>query len=97
MDPEYDDFVSMAEEDEGALGGFSLVNVDKVNLLKHPKFKNVHWTYSNLTAGDCIFIPYGKSCLASWIPVYGTGILCHYSTCILSFVYTVRIVDSVPL
>ncbi|XP_065178636.1 uncharacterized protein LOC135809262 [Sycon ciliatum] len=59
VDPAYDDFVSMAEENEGALGGFSLVNVDKVNLVRHPDFKKVHWTYSNLSAGDCIFIPYG--------------------------------------
>lgn len=60
ISPDQEDLLSLAEEDEGALGGFSLVNVQAVNLLKHPKFKQVRWTYANLTAGDCLFIPYGE-------------------------------------
>ena len=27
---------------------------------KYPKFKEVKWQYANMTAGDCLFLPYSE-------------------------------------
>ena len=37
-----------------------MLDVDKVNLLKYPKFKEVKWEYANMTPGDCLYLPCGK-------------------------------------
>lgn len=40
-------------------GGFTLINVNKVDLKRFPKMKEVPWYYANVTAGDCLFLPKG--------------------------------------
>ena len=49
----------MAEGDRG-YGGFAVLDVDHVNLIKYPQFKNVRWQYANMTPGDCLYLPYSK-------------------------------------
>ena len=49
----------MAEGDRG-YGGFATLDVESVNLIKYPKFKEVKWQYANMTAGDCLFLPYSE-------------------------------------
>ena len=51
--------IPVAEGDKG-YGGFAVLDVDKVNLIKYPEVKEVHWQYANLTPGDCLFLPYSK-------------------------------------
>lgn len=34
------------------------MDVQSVNLIKYPKFKQVRWKYANMTPGDCLFLPY---------------------------------------
>ena len=52
----------MAEGDRG-YGGFATLDVESVNLIKYPKFKEVKWQYANMTAGDCLFLPYSEYCI----------------------------------
>ena len=49
----------MAEGDKG-YGGFATLDVESVNLIKYPEFKEVTWQYANMTAGDCLFLPYSE-------------------------------------
>ncbi|XP_035698141.1 uncharacterized protein LOC118431132 isoform X2 [Branchiostoma floridae] len=58
IDPEHEVNVPMAEEAISEYGGFSLINVDRVNLQRYPDFAKVPWWYANITAGDCLWLPY---------------------------------------
>ncbi|XP_078697158.1 uncharacterized protein LOC144925121 [Branchiostoma floridae x Branchiostoma belcheri] len=58
IDPEHEVNVPIAEEASGEYGGFSLINVDHVNLQRYPDFAKVPWWYANITAGDCLWLPY---------------------------------------
>ncbi|XP_046850190.1 uncharacterized protein LOC124443722 [Xenia sp. Carnegie-2017] len=58
IDPKHEDKIPIAKGDSG-YGGFAVLDVNKVNLLKYSKFQNVPWHYANLTAGDCLYLPYG--------------------------------------
>ena len=62
----------MAEDDKG-YGGFATLDVESVNLIKYPKFKEVKWQYANMTPGDCLFLPYGEyaSITSTTIPLAG--------------------------
>ncbi|XP_071955296.1 bifunctional peptidase and (3S)-lysyl hydroxylase Jmjd7-like [Antedon mediterranea] len=40
------------------LGGYSSVDIDEVDLLKYPGLTQVEFHYAEMSAGDCIFIPY---------------------------------------
>lgn len=51
--------IPVAQGDKG-YGGFAVLDVDRVNLIKYPQVKQVRWQYANLTAGDCLFLPYSK-------------------------------------
>ena len=53
--------IPVAEGDKG-YGGFAVLDVDQVNLLKYPDFKKVRWQFANLSAGDCLYLPYSKYC-----------------------------------
>ncbi|XP_031564785.1 F-box protein At5g06550-like [Actinia tenebrosa] len=55
--PENEENIPVAEGDKG-YGGFAVLDVDQVNLLKYPNFTKVHWQYANMTAGDCLYLPY---------------------------------------
>ncbi|XP_033095598.1 jmjC domain-containing protein C-like isoform X2 [Anneissia japonica] len=39
-------------------GGYSSVDVDKVDFTKYPGLSQVEFHYAEMTSGDCIFIPY---------------------------------------
>lgn len=52
--------VPLAKEPSLAGGGYSVLNVDKVDLIKYPNFKDCPYHYANVTAGDCLYVPYGK-------------------------------------
>ncbi|XP_028393789.1 uncharacterized protein LOC114518077 [Dendronephthya gigantea] len=56
--PKHEDKIPIAQGDKG-YGGFATLDVDNVNLIKYSDFKHVPWQYANLTAGDCLFLPYG--------------------------------------
>ncbi|PIK59175.1 hypothetical protein BSL78_03921 [Apostichopus japonicus] len=59
IDPSYEDLIPIAKENVDAYGGFSLLNPDSVNLERFPSFQQVPWWYANMSAGDCLFLPYG--------------------------------------
>lgn len=54
--PDYTPMLPVAEGDKGH-GGFTKLNVEKVNLQKYPKFQQVHYNHANLIPGDCLFLP----------------------------------------
>ena len=58
IDRQYTHLVPLASEPSGALGAFALLDIERVNLKKYPDFAKVPWRYANLTAGDCLFLPY---------------------------------------
>lgn len=39
-------------------GGYSRVDVDKVDLDVYPQFSDISWWSADMKAGDCLFIPY---------------------------------------
>ena len=49
----------MATEDPREIGGFSLVNVEAIDLERWPSFADVPWTRATIRAGDCIYLPWG--------------------------------------
>lgn len=60
ISPKYEYMVPLAKEPSLAGGGYSVLNVDKVDLIKYPNFKDCPYHYANVTAGDCLYVPYGK-------------------------------------
>ena len=60
IDSKHEDMIPIADEETEAYGGYAVLNPDSVDLEKFPKFADVPWTYGNVTAGDCIFLPRGK-------------------------------------
>lgn len=55
--PDNEENIPVADGDKG-YGGFATLDVQSVNLIKYPKFKEVKWQYANMTPGDCLFLPY---------------------------------------
>ena len=51
--------IPVADGDRG-YGGFATLDVESVNLIKYPKFKDVRWKHANMTPGDCLYLPYSK-------------------------------------
>merc|ERR1719229_919055 len=39
-------------------GAFFKLDVDKMDLIKHPGWRDVDWSYVDLEPGDCVYIPY---------------------------------------
>ena len=39
-------------------GGYSKVDVDRVDLKKYSNLANIPWHYAKMEAGDCLYIPY---------------------------------------
>jgi Ca2+-binding EF-hand superfamily protein len=58
IDRQYTHLVPLATETDGQFGAFALLDIERVNLKKYPDFAKVPWRYANLTAGDCLFLPY---------------------------------------
>ncbi|XP_020609691.1 lysine-specific demethylase 8-like [Orbicella faveolata] len=57
----YEDKIYKAWEPPQMVGGFSRINVLKVDLLKYPKVAEVPWSFVTVNAGDCLFLPKSKS------------------------------------
>ncbi|XP_041480491.1 uncharacterized protein LOC121427978 [Lytechinus variegatus] len=57
VDSKYEDMIPVGDEGIGVHGGFAILNPDLVDLELFPKFADVPWTYGNVTAGDCVFLP----------------------------------------
>ena len=49
-----------SEESVFEYGGYSLVDVDAVDLNEHPHIQDIKYAKLTLNRGDCIFIPGGK-------------------------------------
>ena len=59
IDPKQTDLVYMSEDSQNEWGGFSVVNVDAVDLEIFPKIRDVHYSKITLNKGDCLFVPGG--------------------------------------
>lgn len=55
--PDNEENIPVADGDRG-YGGFATLDVESVNLIKYPKFKDVRWQHANMTPGDCLYLPY---------------------------------------
>ncbi|XP_028411093.1 uncharacterized protein LOC114533693 [Dendronephthya gigantea] len=53
----YEKMIYKAWEPEYEVGGYSLLQVDSVDLIKYPKVKDVPWSFVTVNAGDCLFLP----------------------------------------
>lgn len=49
-----------AWEPEYEIGGYSIIGVDAVDLIKYSKMKDVPWSFVTINAGDCLFLPKSK-------------------------------------
>ncbi|XP_062515381.1 uncharacterized protein LOC134190860 [Corticium candelabrum] len=58
IDRQYTHLVPLTSGQTGSFSAFALLDIEKINLKKYPDFANVPWRYANLTAGDCLFLPY---------------------------------------
>ena len=58
IDRKYTHLVPLATEPDGAFGAFALLDVDRVNLKKYPQLVGLPWRHANVTAGDCLYLPY---------------------------------------
>ena len=56
----YENMIYKAWEPEREIGGYSLIDVDAVDLIKYPKVGDVPWSYVQIDAGDCLFLPKSK-------------------------------------
>uniref|UniRef100_F6Z3G2 JmjC domain-containing protein n=2 Tax=Ciona intestinalis TaxID=7719 RepID=F6Z3G2_CIOIN len=53
----YEKWIYKHVEREDAIGGFSDVNVDAVDLIKHKDFAKIPWSNITIYAGDCLYLP----------------------------------------
>lgn len=52
--------VPLAKEPSMDGGGYSVLKVTEVDLIQFSNFRNCPYYYANVTAGDCLYVPYGK-------------------------------------
>jgi hypothetical protein len=57
----YEDKINKAWEPPEMIGGYSKVNVKKVDLIKNPMISEVPWCNLTINAGDCLFLPKSMS------------------------------------
>lgn len=60
ISPKHEYMVPLAKEPSMDGGGYSVLKVDKVDLIQFAKFKDCPYRYVNVTAGDCLYVPYGE-------------------------------------
>ncbi|XP_002131368.2 uncharacterized protein LOC100179341 [Ciona intestinalis] len=53
----YEKWIHKHWEPENEVGGFSNVNVEHVNLIKHPNIAKIPWSNFTINEGDCLFLP----------------------------------------
>ena len=56
----YENKIYKASEPEYETGGYSLLDVESVDLIKYPEVKDVPWSFVTVNAGDCLFLPKSK-------------------------------------
>lgn len=56
----YEKMIYKAWEPEYEIGGYSIIGVDAVDLIKYSKMKDVPWSFVTINAGDCLFLPKSK-------------------------------------
>lgn len=56
----YENKIYKAWEPEYEIGGYSLLDVESVDLIKYPEVKDVPWSFVTVNAGDCLFLPKSK-------------------------------------
>ncbi|XP_035684646.1 uncharacterized protein LOC118421454 [Branchiostoma floridae] len=59
IDPSQSDLLYFAEESRYEWGGFSEIDVDRVDMLEFPKVQDVRFARITMDKGDCIFVPGG--------------------------------------
>eukprot|EP00058_Branchiostoma_floridae_P008010 XP_002593498.1 hypothetical protein BRAFLDRAFT_119501 [Branchiostoma floridae] len=57
IERKYEPLLHKAWEPSREIGGYSEVNVHKVDLLKHPNMAKVRWSNFTIHAGDCLYLP----------------------------------------
>lgn len=60
IDRDQTDLIYMSDDSRYELGGYSIVDVDSVDLLEFPKIRDVRYSKVTMNKGDCIFMPGGK-------------------------------------
>lgn len=53
----YENKIYKAWEPPQMIGGFSKINVERVDLIKQPLVSEVPWSFVTINAGDCLFLP----------------------------------------
>ncbi|XP_033110921.1 jmjC domain-containing protein D-like isoform X2 [Anneissia japonica] len=100
--PKYSKFLEMADKSPDAGSGYSLIDVEMVNMFKYSSFAKVPWTWTTIWPGDCVFIPsgyfhqvrsYGRS--MSYAILFTTEPNFNDSDCSDDFPYTS--LDQVPV
>ena len=56
----YENKIYKSWEPEYEIGGYSLLDVQSVDLIKYPEVQNVPWSFVTVNAGDCLFLPKSK-------------------------------------
>lgn len=59
----YESMIYKAWEPGYEVGGYSVLDVDSIDLFKYPKVKDVPWSFVTINAGDCLFLPKSESVL----------------------------------
>ncbi|CAH1244730.1 KDM8 [Branchiostoma lanceolatum] len=57
IERKYEPLIHKAWEPSREIGGYSEVNVHKVDLLQHPNMAKVRWSNFTINAGDCLYLP----------------------------------------
>ncbi|EDV24231.1 uncharacterized protein TRIADDRAFT_64017 [Trichoplax adhaerens] len=57
--PEHEYMVPLAKEPSMDGGGYSVLKVTKVDLIQFSKFRDCPYHIANVSAGDCLYVPYG--------------------------------------
>nr|XP_006820060.1 PREDICTED: jmjC domain-containing protein 7-like [Saccoglossus kowalevskii] len=57
VENKYEPLIYRSWEPEAQIGGFSLINVSSVDMIKHPNIAKVRWSNFTITAGDCLYLP----------------------------------------
>ncbi|XP_033099082.1 bifunctional peptidase and arginyl-hydroxylase JMJD5-like [Anneissia japonica] len=100
--PKYSKFLEMADKSPDAGSGYSVIDVEMINMFKYSGFAKVPWTWTTIWPGDCVFIPsgyfhqvrsYGRS--MSYAILFTTEPNFNDSDCSDDFPYTS--LDQVPV
>ncbi|XP_072036429.1 uncharacterized protein [Amphiura filiformis] len=57
IERKYEKWIYEAWEPDYEVGGYSEINVEEVDMIKHPDIAKVPWSKFTIHAGDCLFLP----------------------------------------